>query len=337
MVREDPNLLKLSDGYNSSVFHYLVRERQYALIQNVILVLGADCARTCFTLYDEQDESPLELGLDDPNTLLFLVEVLNIDLSKVKSERLTESLYNVLVAGHVTAAELLVANGANVHGAMITQQTMLMAAVSSQTIEAVNFVLRQKVDLEAGDYYGNRAIHMAAELGNIPIARALIKAGALVNVRNEGKNYPIHLAAKSGKARMIRLLEQSGAKISARSRHHHTALYLACLNRRRRTAKTLLKRGASITAMTDNRETVLHAAAKGGSVKVINLLERHGADFTREDQTGRTPSDIAFLFQHRKAHKALKKRELCVKRERSFSASDGLSTRKRKKRYSPTL
>jgi serine/threonine protein kinase len=79
-------------------------------------------------------------------------------------------------------------------------------------IRVAEELLAAGADANTTDHMGNGAIHMAAEAGNIPIAKLLIANGARIDAPNASGSLPVHL---SPIGHPIRVLLGSGALLAA--------------------------------------------------------------------------------------------------------------------------
>ena len=102
--------------------------------------------------------------------------------------------------------------------------------------------------------------------GNVERVRALIEAGADVNVRNHKGQSALHCAAKAGFADIVALLLEQGSEVDAQDRGGETALAAAL------------------------RSTVKD---KAKLVDVIRLIVNAGADADLADHKGHSPRAIA--------------------------------------------
>jgi ankyrin repeat protein len=140
-------------------------------------------------------------------------------------------------------------------------------------------LLRQGVDVDAGQPDGATALHWAAYRDDVDAARQLVQAGARPDAANREGMTPLALASIAGNAEMIRLLADAGADVNARLRNGETALMLAARTGEVAALGALLDRGAEIDATENLRGTtaLMWAAANSNAPAVEVLLER-GAD-----------------------------------------------------------
>ncbi|KAK1968903.1 ankyrin, partial [Colletotrichum sublineola] len=137
----------------------------------------------------------------------------------------------------------------------------LYAAVRSGRLVNVEPILSQgiSVDMALGDG-GDRAVHIAAREGFLPILDRLLAYGADVNIQSVGQETPLHQALQQGQTP---------------------------------TSLTLLSNGASWTIRNDKGATALHLAAKKSAYLVVQYLLDRGADPNVRDKQGQTPLFMA--------------------------------------------
>lgn len=101
-----------------------------------------------------------------------------------------------------------------------TAFTALGHAIADGDFKAVSGLLNgdQHRLLEARDYAGNTALHLAAVGSNPDILKELLLKGASVHVRNKATNTPLFLAEKIGNKEHVELLKLSGAHLHAEER-----------------------------------------------------------------------------------------------------------------------
>jgi lysophospholipase len=95
-----------------------------------------------------------------------------------------------------------------------TAFTALGHAIAAGDLESVKSLLDAELDLlDAADYAGNSAVHVAAVCQSIEILRELLGRGASVHVRNRAGNSALFLARKVGNGEFVGLLEEVGAHL----------------------------------------------------------------------------------------------------------------------------
>ncbi len=140
----------------------------------------------------------------------------------------------------------------------------LMLAIREQSWGVYDLLAAQPgIIRNAINLHKETALMYLAVMGETKRARALINAGALVNLP-EGWT-PLHYAVSKG----------------------HTD-----------TATMLIERGAEVNAPGPDGVSPLMMAAYGGSEPSVRLLLEHGADVSVRDRWGRQAQDWAMMKQH---------------------------------------
>ena len=92
---------------------------------------------------------------------------------------------------------------------------MLVIATHFQHHGIVKLLLRRGATVDGTDSTGMKAIHIAAEHGNLDIAKTLIEHGCDINDPGDGRGTPLTWALRNKHDAVVRLLCQHGADIAA--------------------------------------------------------------------------------------------------------------------------
>ena len=144
------------------------------------------------------------------------------------------------------------------------------------------------------------ALHTAAAMNHVEVARFLLKNGADVNVEGVCQRPPLHFAAKNGHLEVGRLLLEHGADVDSRQDNlwtplHHSTCY-GCVD----FSQMLLEHNADVNSQDEQGRAPLHlvsehSATKGDYPGVVRLLLKHGADVDAKDSGGATPLHLAII------------------------------------------
>ncbi|KAK3260307.1 hypothetical protein CYMTET_30727, partial [Cymbomonas tetramitiformis] len=167
--------------------------------------------------------------------------------------------------------------------------------------EMVRELVDKGAEVDAEDGVGRTALTVALARGKEAAARALLEAGAGVNVGTRRR--PLHAAAEKGIVEMLRKLVEKGAEVDAEDGEGRTALTVALAFGQECAARALLEAGAGVNAGTNERP--LHAAAEKGTVEMVRELAGKGAEVDAEDGEGRTALTVALAFGQEAAARAL--------------------------------
>ncbi|MEB3294064.1 MAG: ankyrin repeat domain-containing protein [Synechococcales bacterium] len=212
------------------------------------------------------------------------------------------------------AMKLLIAKGAELD---VSDNSLLLAAVSSGSEQIVQFLLEKGANVNGVSRSGETALHAAIGSSNSPkLIALLLDKGANINAKNSEGITALHVAVQhgssietikllltrklliakgaqldvsddslllaavsSGSEQIVQFLLEKGANVNGVSRSGETALHTAV--RRNKSSKLtalLLDKGANINAKNSEGTTALHVAAQYGSIETIKLLLAKGAD-----------------------------------------------------------
>ncbi len=103
-------------------------------------------------------------------------------------------------------------------------ETTLIAAAAAGDMERVGQLIRDKVPLDAQDSQGRTALLMDVERDHVEVARALIAAGASVNVQAQNHDTPWLLAGALVRTATLREMIPAGPDLNIRNRFGGNAL-----------------------------------------------------------------------------------------------------------------
>jgi ankyrin repeat protein len=163
-------------------------------------------------------------------------------------------------------------------------------AVERNDRPTVDALLAHHTDVNVRQPDGMSALHWAARLDDVEVARRLIQAGADVKGANRYEVTPLVLACRNGSTAMVELLLDHGADANCSLRGGETALMTAARTGKAGPVRALLARGAKVDAKERRGQTALMWAAADGHAEVVEMLLKTGADFrTALPDSGFTP------------------------------------------------
>jgi hypothetical protein len=177
-------------------------------------------------------------------------------------------------ANNVKKMEELVAAGASVNAEQGYQNTVLKAAVSNGSTDAVRFLLAHSLKAEDFPRYEGSLIHIAAAGGHAEIIRLLLAwTPAMADRQNNEQATPLHAAAAHGREAAVRaLLELKPQFLEAKDWQGNTALHLAANNGHAETVALLVEKGANVNARNKESRTPLFLAQKQNYDEVADIL-----------------------------------------------------------------
>ncbi|MEO8255795.1 MAG: ankyrin repeat domain-containing protein [Acidobacteriota bacterium] len=170
----------------------------------------------------------------------------------------------------------VIAAGATVRAA---GDLRLVDAVRSRNADAVQSLLKQRVDVNAVQGDGATALHWAAHHDDLRIADLLIGAGARVNAANDTGVTPLFLACTNRNAAMVERLLAAKANPNAALLNGETVLMTCSRTGEPAAVQALLARRAAVNVKEPARgQTALMWAAAQRHPEVVRALVEHGAD-----------------------------------------------------------
>lgn len=146
-------------------------------------------------------------------------------------------------------------------------------------------------------------LYLLLETGNGAIVKSLLAAGADVNV--DSSNHPSVLitACGSGDVTLVQLLLDSGAVVDGNGKRwghvpdeKASALHMVSAKGHQPVARLLLQHGAEIEKEDETSRTPLQVAAHAGHVSLVRLLIEAGAKVDRNNSRRfRLPQVMAIL------------------------------------------
>ena len=161
-------------------------------------------------------------------------------------------------------------------------------------------IVESGIVLQPGTFDSNpnkqQELFDAAMLGNVPLIRRLVSAGADVNAVDEDGQTLLHAAARRDKVAVIRyLVRECKVKVEAVDNDGETPLYLATVLNKVGAIRCLVNEcKAKVEVVDEHGQTLLHLAAIYGLVAVIQCLVKEcKAKVEAVDKGGHTPLHMA--------------------------------------------
>ena len=170
----------------------------------------------------------------------------------------------------------------------------LVDAVRSQDSGQARLLLGKRVDVNATSEDGSTALLWAAHWNDVPVAEALIRAGANPNAANTFRMTPLSRACTNGSAALVDLLLKAGADPNTAIATGETPLMTCASSGNAAAVRMLLTRGASVNATEPSQhQTALMWAAAERHADVVALLAEAGADLQARTKKGFTALHFA--------------------------------------------
>ena len=158
--------------------------------------------------------------------------------------------------------------------------------------------MNERVNEPASMAVAHRRCLAAAAAGDLAVLREMQPA-LIASVDASGKR-ALHAAAEHGQVAVLEWLVESGidANINKPDDDARSALHWAAWKGHHDAVEALIEMGALVTRPTRTGFTALHYAACSGSIDTIKVLLMNGASLTAKDESNRSPAELArFLGQ----------------------------------------
>jgi ankyrin repeat protein len=196
-------------------------------------------------------------------------------LANARAESGESAILLSLYYGQEAIKELLLSSGAELN---------VYEAAAAGELERLKSLIATFPDLvRSFSHDGFTPLHLAAFFGQKPVVDCLLAAGAAINEisRNPSALRPIHSAVAHRQPEaalaVTRALIAAGAEVNVTQEAGWTPLHSASLNGRLPLVRVLLEAGASTEVRAANGQTPLTLAASKNHKDVVALLRQHGA------------------------------------------------------------
>ncbi len=239
-----------------------------------------------------------------------------------------DSLLHVAAeSGHIEAIRVLLDKGLDINKKGRFKETPIFLTVKNISIshsKAFKMLIDAGADLTARDRHISGLLHMAAASGNIEAIETLLKKKLNVNGTNIHGETPIFLAVENAHSDAFNMLVNAKADLNAVDSYGSSLLHVAAASGNIEIIKTLLNKGLDINyapkmppsvLIRDGTATPLYAAASAANHENIQFLISNGADINfrlpyRADHFKPNQSDIRSMSNYTLLHKAIQDNNL---------------------------
>jgi uncharacterized protein len=175
-----------------------------------------------------------------------------------------------------------------------TQDPALFRSIENGDFAEFERRVDSGADLSATNKLGETLLYVAAEKGQVDMARLLIAKGANAKALTPNGETVLHAAAMIESTALTTELVQAGAEINAVNRDGETALYWAALTGTFLAVKALADAGADLNVQ-DARlgNTALHAAVSHDDIVLIHYLLSKNVRTDIRNNQGLTALELA--------------------------------------------
>jgi len=159
------------------------------------------------------------------------------------------------------------------------------------------------IELNAVNRAGFTPLHLAMTYGREAAARALLRAGARIDIQEPAGQTPLHFAAERNYDSCIKAAIDCAVDpaktVNVENKLKQTPLHTAALKGHADSVGVLVDGGAEIDSQTSDGRTALHEASEAGHINVVKLLLKKGANSQIETKDGKLPVNLANAAGHK--------------------------------------
>ncbi|XP_046990026.1 serine/threonine-protein phosphatase 6 regulatory ankyrin repeat subunit A-like isoform X1 [Schistocerca americana] len=288
------------DYYSRCALHYAAEQGH----EDAVLLLTAAGCRV--DIGDKENRTPLHLAASRGHSAV-AVHLLDsgAEVNRKTSDR-TSALHIAASRGFTNFVRVLLEHGANVDALDASDRTPLMLAVLRRRDQVVRVLVEHGAKVNIEEIHGYTPLCEAVWQKSVPMVKILLDAGAKVTQ----SHYLLHYAIMHRQVDMARLLLQAGCIVNLRDDNGDTPLIAAARTGNCEITELLLKNGANVnysnglTGSGPLHESVEYTRDSDFQtfVEMVKVLRSHGAILNAHSLTGGdTPLFRAILLQKYKA------------------------------------
>jgi ankyrin repeat protein len=167
--------------------------------------------------------------------------------------------------------------------------SIIQAATNDRTEEVIDF-LQRGMDVNTADPDGSTLLALAARNGNTTLVEFLLRNKANINRRNRFGDSPVLLASIQGHRLVVEQLVEAGVDLNPEG---WTPLHYSVIGGHQEVTRYLLANGVSPEQRAPNGRTAFLLACQAGRINQIKFLLVAGADHEARDFGGKSGIDIA--------------------------------------------
>lgn len=143
---------------------------------------------------------------------------------------------------------------------------------------------------------GNSLLHIAVQMQNMDVVKALLARGVNVNAENDQQITPLMLAAQAGNAKLVQLLLAHGAEIDKKDIKQNTALHYAIISENQEIALQLAPLMRNVHCKNVKGNTPFMLAAVHGLLPVLSAIVKINPSCQQVNKRGLNALHLAAIY-----------------------------------------
>lgn len=167
--------------------------------------------------------------------------------------------------------------------------------------------LLKSVGVNAQDDEGMTPLMNAAQEGNIPVLKEILKLKPQLEIKNKVGDTALAIAVGGDQIEATKILIGAGANVDITvSGENSDTLLIAAARSNAEAARLILEKNKSLVNKTNKLgETALMESVKFGYNDIAKILLKYGADTTMKNREGKSAADLAKSYHNHEALKLL--------------------------------
>jgi ankyrin repeat protein len=208
------------------------------------------------------------------NALRLFVAALVLAFGCARAQVPGDELFRSIENGDFTGFSRLVDAGVHLSAKNRLGESPLYVAAEKGQLEMARTLIIAKADARALTPNGETVLHAAAMIESAALMTALIEAGAGINAANRDGETPLHWAAMTGTFLAVKALADAGADLNVQDlRTGNTALHAGASHNDIVLIHYLLSKNVRTDIRNAGGLTALELAKAGGRASAVRLLE----------------------------------------------------------------
>jgi len=179
-----------------------------------------------------------------------------------------------------------------------SSERLYYAAKGGYLQAAKDLIEKNGASTNFSNLHGETALYAAVESNNLPMVTFLLENRANVNQANVNRSTPLHLASRLGNLSMVKFLLEKGAEVNALDKDNVTPLHEVAATGNFEIFQHLIIKGASTEMQTVGGWLPIHHAARFGHTRIVSTLLYRGTPMYTRTRDNKSIFDLAKIAQH---------------------------------------
>lgn len=164
----------------------------------------------------------------------------------------------------------------------------LINAIKKDDLTQVETFLKQGVDPNTADSYGNTLLHIASDSNDPKMLQLISSNGANPDLKNKVGDTVIHHAARKKNVEALKILAPLSKDLNVLNQVGRSALHIAISSKNKESVNVLLDNKADPNVLDKDLNAPIHSVIARGEGELLDILLKKGANPNVENNNGQT-------------------------------------------------